>query len=64
VQGRLRNKPLAVTIETKCAHCEKPMTLAIDSDLGFRAKEDCDPIIFVPDVDLVGLEDESIVEAF
>jgi hypothetical protein len=40
------------------------MTLTIDSDLGFRAKEDCSPIIFVPDVDLVGLKDGSIVEAF
>jgi len=40
------------------------MTLTIDSDLGFRAKEDCAPIVFVPDVDLIGLSDESIVEAF
>lgn len=40
------------------------MTLLIDSELGFRAKDDCAPIVFVPDVDLIGLEDESIVEAF
>lgn len=40
------------------------MTLTIDSDLGFRANEDCTPIVFVPDVDLIGLEDKSIVEAF
>jgi hypothetical protein len=65
VQGRLRNKPLSVTIDTECAHCAKPLTLTIDSDLGFRAKEKgCAPIIFVPDVDLVGLKDESIVQAF
>lgn len=40
------------------------MTLTIDSDLGFRAQQDCAPIVFVPDVDLLGIPDESIVEAF
>ena len=65
VQGRLRRKPLTVTVNTQCAHCAKPMTLTIDSDLGFRAGEqDCAPIVFVPDVDLIGLADDSIVEAF
>jgi hypothetical protein len=41
------------------------MILTIDSDLGFHTKADgCAPIIFVPDVDLTGLEDESIIQAF
>jgi len=41
------------------------MTLTIDSDLGFHTEEKgCAPIIFVPDIDLIGLEDESIVRAF
>jgi hypothetical protein len=41
------------------------MTLTIDSDLGFHAKEKgCAPIVFVPDVDLIGLKDESIIQAF
>ena len=41
------------------------MTLTIDSELSFHAEDDgCNPIIFVPDVDLVGLEDESIIGAF
>lgn len=41
------------------------MTLTIDSDLGFHTSEQgCAPIIFVPDVDLIGLADESIIEAF
>lgn len=41
------------------------MTLTIGSDLAFRAKEDgCVPVMFVPDVDPVGLNDESIIQAF
>jgi len=65
VQGRLRNKPLSVAVNTECAHCAKPMTLTIDSDLGFHTEEKgCAPVIFLPDVDLIGLEDESIVRAF
>jgi hypothetical protein len=65
VQGRLRNKPLSVTVNTACAHCARPMTIVIDSDLSYRVKEeDCNPIIFVPDVDLLGLEDDSIIAAF
>lgn len=41
------------------------MTLTIGSDLAFQVKEDgCVPIMFVPDVDLVGLEEESIIRAF
>jgi hypothetical protein len=41
------------------------MTFTIDSQLGFHTEEkDCAPVIFVPDVDLIDLEDESIVQAF
>jgi hypothetical protein len=65
VQGRLRNERLSVTVNTECAHCGKTMELAIDSDLNCRAKDDgCEPIVFVPDVDLFNLEEESIINAF
>jgi len=41
------------------------MELSIDSDLRFTVTEDsCEPIVFVPDVDLFKLEDESIINAF
>jgi hypothetical protein len=41
------------------------MELEIDSDLHYRVKEkDCAPIVFVPDVDPIGLEDESIINSF
>jgi hypothetical protein len=41
------------------------MEIQIDSDLNCRVKEEgCNPIVFVPDVDLIALEDESIIDAF
>lgn len=65
VQGRLRNEALTVTVRTECVHCNKPMELTIDSELNYTVKEQgCDPMIFVPDVDLLTLEDESIINAF
>lgn len=65
MQGRLRNEHLTVTVRTECAHCKDPMELTIDSDLNFSVKEEgCDPMIFVPDVDLLKLKDESIINAF
>jgi hypothetical protein len=41
------------------------MEMEIDSDLAYRAKDDdCRPVVFMPDVDLYKLKDESIVNAF
>jgi hypothetical protein len=41
------------------------MELEIDSDLNYRVKEKgSEPILFVPDVDLLNLEEESIINAF
>jgi len=65
VQGRLRNEPLKVTVNTECAHCKKPMEIVIDSDLDFTVSEQgCEPIVFVPSVDLFKIEEESIINAF
>ena len=41
------------------------MEIEIDSDLNYNVKgEGCEPIVFVPDVNLFKLEDESIIQAF
>lgn len=41
------------------------MELEIDSDLNCRVKDEgCNPVVFVPDVNLIELEDESIINAF
>jgi hypothetical protein len=65
VQGRLRKEFLSVAVRTECAHCGKAMDLEIDSDLNCRVKEEgCNPVVFVPDVNLIELDDESIINAF
>jgi hypothetical protein len=41
------------------------MEIEIDSELNYHLKEkDCNPIIFIPDVDLIKLKDENIINAF
>jgi hypothetical protein len=41
------------------------MEIAIDSDLAWRVKEEgCDPVVFSPDVDLINLEEDSIIDVF
>lgn len=65
VQGRLRNEQLTVAVRTECAHCKTPMELTIDSELNYTVRENgCKPVIFMPDVDLLNLRDESIINAF
>lgn len=41
------------------------MTMEIDSRLRMGVREEgCSPVIFVPEVDLFSLDDDSIIEAF
>jgi len=41
------------------------MELEIDSEINFRARDKgCNPIAFVPDVNLFTLKDKSIIDAF
>jgi len=41
------------------------MEIEIDSDLNYHVKEEgCAPIVFVPDIDLLKLEEPSIINAF
>jgi len=65
VQGRLRNEKLTVTVRTECAHCKTPMEMTIDSDLNIAVKDgEYRPMAFMPDVDLLNLKEESIINAF
>ena len=65
VQGRLRNEKLTATVRTECAHCKTPMDMTIDSDLNITVKNsDSRPMVFIPDVDLLNLKEESIINAF
>jgi hypothetical protein len=65
VQGKLRNEYLNVHVETECAHCSTPMEIEIDSNLRYKTNDEgCEPIIFVPDVDLFTIKDDSIIDSF
>lgn len=57
---------MVIQVETECAYCKSPMRLEIDSDMNCRCPEepDCDPVIFVPDVNIGRLEDPNIIDAF
>jgi hypothetical protein len=65
VQGRLRKETLSVLVKTECAHCSEPMEIEIDSDLNYKVKEEgCEPVVFVPDVNLFELEEDNIIDSF
>ena len=65
MQGRLREENLSVLVKTECAHCSEPMEIEIDSDLGYKVKEEgCEPVVFVPDVNLFELKEDSIIDSF
>ena len=54
-----------VTVRTECAHCKTPMEMTIDSDLNITVKDtESRPMVFMPDVDLLNLKEESIISAF
>ena len=52
-------------VKTECAHCSEPMEIEIDSDLNYEVKEEgCEPVVFVPEVNLFALEEDSIIDSF
>jgi len=41
------------------------MEIEIDSDLNYKTGEKgCDPVIFVPDINLFSIKDDSIIDSF
>ncbi len=68
VQGHLRNEPVAISIETECAHCSRSMRIELngepDGGLDYRVVEGADPLVFVPHVNFEKLKDPSIIDAF
>ncbi len=68
VQGHLRNEPVAISIETECAHCSLSIRIELnsepDSELHYRVVEGADPLVFVPHVNFEKLKDPSIIDAF
>ena len=41
------------------------MKIGIDSDLNYKVdNKECQPVVFVPDVNLFKVEDDSIIDSF
>ena len=41
------------------------MEIEIDSNLNYKTREKgCDPVIFVPDINLFSIKDDSIIDSF
>ena len=62
VEGRLRNEPLTIEIGTRCAHCDRSMTISVDSDLHYDvAEEGAEPIVFEPRIDWSTFHEPNII---
>jgi hypothetical protein len=62
VQGRLRNEPLVVEIESECAHCGRPLHFSVSSALEWNVREhEANPLVFEPDVDFSHLTAPNII---
>jgi hypothetical protein len=64
VQGHLRNESIAVSIETECAHCSRPLRVEVDAGLRCRVEDGADPLIYVPMLDFDKLKAPSIIDDF
>lgn len=51
-------------VSSRCAHCSETLNFTIDSDMNVNVRQDTEPMVFVPEVNLFDLEDPSIIEVF
>ena len=56
---------MAVTFRTECAHCARPLSLRVDSDLSYEiAERGAAPLVFVPHVNFATLKAPNIIDDF
>ena len=58
---------MSVEIETECAHCGRPLSITIDSDLRYQvqnADEGAEPLVFEPLIDWATFTEDTIIDAF
>jgi uncharacterized metal-binding protein YceD (DUF177 family) len=56
---------LSCTVQTECAHCQRPIHIQIDSELSYQVLEEgAEPLIQVPMVNVHELEAPSIIDGF
>ncbi len=74
MQGQLLGRPVTVLIESSCAHCGRELRIEATSDGSVRVPDDParstghppagQPVLSVPDVDLLHLDEPHIIDAF
>jgi len=65
VQGRLRSERLSVRIETECAHCARPIHIALDSAMRYSVEEaGAEPLVFEPQVNWETFTEPNIIHAY
>jgi hypothetical protein len=65
VEGRLTKKRLSVEVRTECAHCGRPMSLTIGSDLRREIADGCaTPLLFEPEIDWGRFVERNIIHAY
>ncbi|MBZ5552305.1 MAG: alkylmercury lyase family protein [Acidobacteriia bacterium] len=65
VEGRLRNEPVTVTIQTACGHCDQPLRITVNSEMQSTVEEPtAKPLIFEPQVDWATFREPNIVHAY
>ena len=65
VQGRLLERDLSCTVETKCSISGRPIVFELDSELRFTVFPPAErPVFFVPMIDLPNLDAPCIVDDF
>jgi hypothetical protein len=61
----LIKRPLSFVIRSECKNSGDPIEIAIDSDLRYRvADEQIGVRVFVPMVDVITLDEPSIIDSF
>ena len=52
-------------IRTRCAHCNRPIHLVVDSELKYHVKDGgAHPLVFEPDVDWGEFEEPTIINGY
>ena len=62
VEGRLRNEHLAVEIRSRCAHCDRDITLNVDSELHHDGPPGV--LVFEPRVDWSSFREPNIIRHY
>jgi hypothetical protein len=65
VYGRLQNKEITFTIDSKCANSSEPIRIELDSELNISGMtEGAEPMYSMPIINSDRMKETSIVDVF